>query len=78
MDAGLVPTEKTVFDTAPWEVVGDIEWLLETVEGLRVPACSLTLIKSRGLPMRIPIAPDMYPAQKSAAMAYEDIGLKLQ
>jgi hypothetical protein len=25
MDAGLVPTEKTVFDTAPWEVVGDIE-----------------------------------------------------
>lgn len=31
-----------------------------------VPACNLTFKRSSGLPIRIPAAPLMYPAQKSA------------
>lgn len=35
---------------------------------LGLPACNLTLMTSKGFPRRIPAAPEMHPAQKSADM----------
>lgn len=49
------------------EADGDGLWL----ELLRLCcACSRTFKMSRGFPMIMPIAPEMYPAQKSADMVY--------
>jgi len=51
-------------------MVGDVPVVIVEIEGAGCDgdAWRRTLIRSRGFPMRIPAAPLMYPAQKSADM----------
>jgi hypothetical protein len=56
----------------------EVEWVLKLEEEREgVPAWRRTLMRSRGLPIRIPAAPLIYPAQKSAdiVILYQKDGL---
>lgn len=52
-----------------------LEAELDELDRVGVPAWSRTFMRSRGLPIRMPAAPEIYPAQKSADMVkiYENV-----
>lgn len=70
MRMGLPLTRVPARSKCSLKLCGDGMAIAESGVGTVFPACMRVFTRSSGLPIRIPAAPDRYPAQKSADMSY--------